>query len=79
VFGDEVAKRTSDMATESINWEDGLYWHVLLAGVVFFFYAPVEGAIGTWSTTLLTESGYSDGGGRAAVRVSGGRFWRHGC
>ena len=52
-------------------WDEGQYWHLLLAGLVFLFYAPVEGAVGVWSTTLLAEAGYSEG--RAAVLLSS--FW----
>jgi fucose permease len=51
--------------------DEGRCWHLLLAGLVFLFYAPVEGAVGVWSTTLLAESGYSEG--RAAVLLSS--FW----
>jgi MFS family permease len=60
-----LARQPSKLLTE------GRFWHLLLAGVVFLFYAPVEGAAGIWATTLLTESGYSER--RAAVLLS--CFW----
>src|SRR5262249_6340239 len=33
---------------------------VWLAGLVFFFYAPLEAAINFWATTYLTEAGHSE-------------------
>jgi fucose permease len=42
-----------------------------LAGLLFFLYAPVEFAIGTWATTYLTDHGYRES--RAAWMLSG--FW----
>lgn len=47
------------------------FGNVLLAGLVFLFYAPLEGAIGIWSTTFLTQAGYSER--RATFILSG--FW----
>jgi fucose permease len=33
-------------------------WHVWVAGLVFLLYAPIEGSLGTWTTTYLTDLGY---------------------
>jgi MFS family permease len=44
---------------------------LLLAGLVFFFYAPLEGAVSVWTTTYLTEMG--DGEGKATWILTG--FW----
>jgi MFS family permease len=46
-------------------------WHLWLAGLVFFFYAPLEGLIGLWTTTSLTVAGYQERG--AAWVLTG--FW----
>jgi fucose permease len=45
--------------------------HIWLAGLVFFFYAPLEGAISIWTTTYLTDLGHGER--RAAWLLSG--FW----
>lgn len=42
-----------------------------LAGLVFLFYAPLEGSLSIWATTYLTELGYGEH--RAAWLLSG--FW----
>jgi fucose permease len=42
-----------------------------LAGLVFLLYSPLEGALGTWTTTYLTEMGFRER--RAALLLSG--FW----
>jgi fucose permease len=44
---------------------------VWMAGLVFFLYAPLEFAIGTWATTYLMEHGYKE---RRATRLLSG-FW----
>jgi fucose permease len=44
---------------------------LLLAAAVFFFYAPLEGTIGVWTTSYLMEKG--DGERAAAWMLSG--FW----
>jgi fucose permease len=44
---------------------------VWLAGLVFFFYAPLEASISIWATTLLTELGQGERG--ATWTLSG--FW----
>lgn len=44
---------------------------VWVAGLVFFFYAPLEGAISVWTTTYLTGAGHSEK--RASWLLSG--FW----
>jgi fucose permease len=67
-FGKELEK-------QEFNWSQH-FWQVqsldlLLAGLVFFFYAPLEGAISTWTTTYLIEHGYNEG--RAALLLTG--FW----
>jgi fucose permease len=48
--------------------ESPLLW---LAGLVFFFYAPLEGSLSIWATTYLTELGHGEH--RAAWLLSG--FW----
>src|SRR5439155_21628869 len=71
-FGGEVAHLTRDgRGQTSILWEDGRSWHLVLAGLVFLFYAPLEGVVGVWSTTLLTLAGYSER--RATLVLSG--YW----
>jgi fucose permease len=42
-----------------------------LTALIFFLYCPVEGALGTWATTYLTNLGCREG--RAALLLSG--FW----
>jgi FHS family glucose/mannose:H+ symporter-like MFS transporter len=42
-----------------------------LTALVFFLYCPLEGAVGTWATTYLTNLGYREG--RAVLLLSG--FW----
>lgn len=44
---------------------------VWLAGLVFFLYAPLEGSIGIWATTYLTEMGHGER--RATWMLAG--FW----
>ncbi len=44
---------------------------VWLAGLVFFFYAPLEASVSIWATTLLTELGQSE---RVATWTLSG-FW----
>ena len=44
---------------------------LLLAGLVFFFYAPLEGSISVWATTYLTDIGHGE---RSATWVLSG-FW----
>jgi fucose permease len=44
---------------------------VWIAGAVFFCYSPLEGSIGTWATTYLTDLGHSEK--QAAFFLSG--FW----
>jgi fucose permease len=44
---------------------------VWLAGLAFMLYSPLEGALGAWATTYLTELGFRPG--RAAWLLSG--FW----
>jgi fucose permease len=57
--------------------EAGDLWFVLsnpivwLAGLVFLLYSPLEGCLGTWATTFLTQLGHSER--RAAFLLSG--FW----
>jgi fucose permease len=47
---------------------DGNLW---LVGLVFFFYAPLEGSVSVWATTHLTDHGQSERG--AALILSA--FW----
>lgn len=49
-------------------WAQGTVW---LAALVFLVYAPLEGAISVWATTLATDTGVSEK--RAAWMLSG--FW----
>jgi fucose permease len=42
-----------------------------LAALALFLYVPLEGVVGTWATTYLTNLGYREG--RAALLLSG--FW----
>jgi fucose permease len=57
--------------------QHGELWPVLshpflwLAGLVFFLYGPLEGSLGTWATTFLTDLGFRER--RAAWLLSG--FW----
>jgi fucose permease len=44
---------------------------VWLSGLVFLLYGPLEGALGTWTTSYLTELGHPER--RAALLLSG--FW----
>jgi fucose permease len=44
---------------------------IWLAGLVFFFYAPLEGAVSIWTTTYLTDMGHGE---RSAVWMLTG-FW----
>ena len=46
-------------------------WKLALAGLVFFFYAPLEGSISVWATTYLTDVGHGE---RRATWVLSG-FW----
>jgi fucose permease len=64
---------------ESFNvpGERGDLWAVLsnpvlwMVGLAFWLYGPLEGSLGTWATTYLTEVGYKER--RAALFLSG--FW----
>jgi MFS family permease len=72
VFGEAVASQNHDVVGQTFSlWTDHRAWHLFLAGLVFLFYAPLEGALGIWSTTLLTEAGYTES--RANLLLSG--FW----
>jgi len=44
---------------------------VLLCGLVFLLYSPLEGAVGAWATTYLTDLGFKER--KAAWLLSG--FW----
>jgi MFS family permease len=58
--------------TESVTlFASGDLWKLGLAGLVFFFYAPLEGSITVWTTTYLADVGYGER--RAAWLLSG--FW----
>jgi len=71
-FGTAVIAQEMDFTDRGaypLSAESG--WHLWLAGLVFFFYAPLEGLIGLWTTTSLTAAGYKERG--AAWVLSG--FW----
>ena len=65
---DDAVSRTSGAVT--LFAADNL-WKLVLAGVVFFFYAPLEGSITVWATTYLTDLGHGER--RAAWILAG--FW----
>lgn len=48
--------------------EDPILW---LAALAFMYYSPLEGVVGTWATTYLTDLGFAER--RAAWLLSG--FW----
>jgi hypothetical protein len=68
--GHAVDSAAAAPRTESLFAGDNL-WCLLVAGAVFFFYAPLEGALSVWVTTYLTDIG--DGERRATWVLSG--FW----
>jgi MFS family permease len=71
LFGEPISDaypRTGHRPLEVFGAEFG---YILLAGLVFFFYAPLEAAVGVWTTTYLTEAGHGERG--AAWVLSG--FW----
>ncbi len=71
-FGGKVDELLRETQQEAASlWDGTMTSHVLLAGLVFLFYAPLEGALGIWSTTFLTQTGYSER--RAAGLLSA--FW----
>ena len=60
--------------TQTVDWAnlagDANLW---LLGLVFLFYAPLEGSFSVWTTTYLTEPGRESGrGGVDAVGLLGG-------
>jgi MFS family permease len=65
IFDPKTGHRPVDVFTHAN------FAYLMLAGVVFFFYAPLEGAIGIWTTTYLTDVGHGERG--AAWILSG--FW----
>jgi fucose permease len=72
-----VIVMTPGQAFASRQAEGGDLWFVLsspilwLAGLVFLLYSPLEGCLGTWATTFLTQLGHGER--RAAFLLSG--FW----
>jgi fucose permease len=68
---------TPSGAFEFRHAEAGDLWFVLsnpilwLASLVFLLYSPLEGCLGTWATTFLTQLGHGER--RAAFLLSG--FW----
>jgi fucose permease len=68
---------TPAQAFVSRQAEAGDLWFVLsnpilwLASLVFLLYSPLEGCLGTWATTFLTQLGHGER--RAAFLLSG--FW----
>jgi fucose permease len=73
VLGDQVSKLfpDSDAPTRVTLFDADLFSKLVLAGVVFFFYAPLEAAISVWATTYLTQLGYGER--KAAWLLCG--FW----
>ena len=47
---DQGADRIAEHLSRDLPW-------LLMAGLVFFCYAPLEGAVSVWTTTYLTEMG----------------------
>jgi fucose permease len=71
-FGQAVTDETRSLEHEYVRlWEGRYFWDLILAGLVFFFYAPLEGAVSIWSTTFLKEAGYNE---RRATWILSG-FW----
>jgi fucose permease len=71
-FGDAVTAKEGELTASARSiFDEGRIWHLLLACAVFFFYAPLEGAVSIWSTTYLTQLGHSEH--RAALFLSA--FW----
>jgi fucose permease len=56
---------------ETARGEPGYYVMLWVAGLVFFLYTPLEGAISIWATTYLTDLGVGER--RSAWLLSG--FW----
>jgi fucose permease len=50
---------------------DGNLW---LVGLVFFFYAPLEGSVSVWATTYLTDLGQSERGAAWVLSAFWGAF-----
>lgn len=53
----ELLKLEGDSRGLQVVLQDPVIW---LAGLVFLFYSPVEGSLGIWSTTYLTELGVQE-------------------
>lgn len=61
VFGTAVGETVMDQTDKThFSWSRNEVLHLTIAGLVFLFYAPLEGALGIWATSLLMESGYSE-------------------
>jgi fucose permease len=73
MFGDEAGKLFADSnsPTRVTLFDADDRAKLILAGLVFFYYAPLEAAISVWATTYLTELGYGERG--ASWLLAG--FW----
>ena len=63
-----AAGQGGDLAT---LLSDGDLW---LVGLVFLFYAPLEGSVSVWATTYLTDLGYAQGGAAWVLSAFWGAF-----
>src|SRR5262249_41621100 len=55
-FGRAVDSAAAAPRTSGLFEGDNL-WCLMVAGLVFFFYAPLEGSLSVWVTTYLTDIG----------------------
>ncbi len=70
-FGGAVHNVVGPTSTTVTLFAADNFWKLVLAGLVFFFYAPLEGSITVWATTYLTDLGHGE---RRATWVLTG-FW----
>jgi fucose permease len=68
IQGGVAAAPTASAGSLGVVIANPVLW---LAAAVFFLYSPIEGALGSWATSFLTELGYHER--RAALWLSG--FW----
>ncbi len=71
-FEEEVAQQARMWHGQEASLGEGSpYGDIVLAALVFLFYAPLEGILGVWATTFLIQAGYNER--RAALVLSG--YW----